>query len=417
MTTPPFTLGWEEWLSLPDLGVPAIKAKIDTGARTSSLHAFRVEAFGPADKPQVRFAIHPIPGRNDIEVWSTADIVDRREVTSSNGEREMRYVIRSQVRMGERMWPIEITLANREGMTYRMLLGRQAILDDMIVEPNSSFRQPKLGYRVYGPSTTEAEGRRSLTIALLTRRPENATNRRIARMAERRGHRITVIDRTRVSLYVDAREPAMFVEGRPLETLDAGIVRMGRSPGAFSLAVVRQMEALGASCLPSSEALMRLQDPLAVRQILARQRVAIPEVAVSHADFSRTRGESPVLADSLGALTRGPLLRFAIIGGRGLAVVRREAMRALDDVLPWHTVEPTPDVELARGVAETAAHAVGLDLGAVDLALTKQGVIVTDVSPSLSIAAFERTTGAALVEALIVYMEQDARARLNRVGV
>ncbi len=85
--------GWEEWIGLPDLGVPALRAKVDTGARTSALHAFDIEMFGPTAEPKVRFTVHPIPGRDDLVIPCSAPIVDRREVTSSNGESEMRYVI------------------------------------------------------------------------------------------------------------------------------------------------------------------------------------------------------------------------------------------------------------------------------------------------------------------------------------
>ncbi len=131
----PFILGWEEWVTLPELGLPAIKAKVDTGARTSALHAFYVEPFGPARARKVRFGVHPVPRRNDIEVECVARLVDRREVRSSNGEREQRYVIETPIRIGDREWPIEVTLANRDMMSYRMLLGRRAIAGDVLVDP------------------------------------------------------------------------------------------------------------------------------------------------------------------------------------------------------------------------------------------------------------------------------------------
>ncbi len=145
----PFILGWEEWVTLPELGLPAIKAKVDTGARTSALHAFYVEPFGPARARKVRFGVHPVPRRNDIEVECVARLVDRREVRSSNGEREQRYVIETPIRIGDREWPIEVTLANRDTMSYRMLLGRRAIAGDVLVDPSSSFLQPKLRYKIY----------------------------------------------------------------------------------------------------------------------------------------------------------------------------------------------------------------------------------------------------------------------------
>ena len=145
----PFILGWEEWIALPELGLPAIKAKVDTGARTSALHAFYVEPFGPARARKVRFGVNPVPRRSDIAVDCVARLVDCREVRSSNGERERRYVIETPIRIADREWLIEVTLANRNMMSYRMLLGRRAIADGVLVDPSSSFLQPKLRYRAY----------------------------------------------------------------------------------------------------------------------------------------------------------------------------------------------------------------------------------------------------------------------------
>ncbi|MCD2261051.1 ATP-dependent zinc protease family protein, partial [Psychroserpens luteolus] len=117
-------LGWEEWLSLPDLKLPAIKAKIDTGARTSALHATRIEPFGSDKQPKVRFTVHPIPGNYDLAIACTAPVKDQREVTSSNGETELRFVIETHLQFGTQRWPIEVTLTDRDGMAYHMLLGR-----------------------------------------------------------------------------------------------------------------------------------------------------------------------------------------------------------------------------------------------------------------------------------------------------
>ena len=85
-----FTLGWEEWIDLPELGLPAIKAKVDTGAKTSALHAVEIEPFGPSNNPQVRFLIQPDPKNPNLELTCSARVVDRRDVTSSNGETELR---------------------------------------------------------------------------------------------------------------------------------------------------------------------------------------------------------------------------------------------------------------------------------------------------------------------------------------
>jgi ribosomal protein S6--L-glutamate ligase len=144
-------LGWEEWVALPLLGLPAIKAKVDTGARTSALHAHFVEPYWLRRSRRVRFGVHPIPRRADIEVLCTAAVVDERMVTSSNGDREKRYVISTPMRIGDREWEIEVTLTNRDGMSYRMLIGRQAIGEGVLVDPATSFRQPRLRYNLYEP--------------------------------------------------------------------------------------------------------------------------------------------------------------------------------------------------------------------------------------------------------------------------
>jgi ribosomal protein S6--L-glutamate ligase len=148
--TAPFILGRKEWVALPELGLPAIKAKIDTGARTSALHADVIEPFGPASEPSVRFVVHPIPERPHLEVACTALIRDRREVTSSSGETEFRFIIETIIRVGARDWPIELGLTNREGLLHRMLVGRQAIQPGMLVDPASSFLHRRLSPRLYG---------------------------------------------------------------------------------------------------------------------------------------------------------------------------------------------------------------------------------------------------------------------------
>jgi hypothetical protein len=132
-------LGWREWLALPELGLPYIKAKIDTGARTSALHAFSVEAFMADGVRRVRFGIHPLQKRTDVERFCEAEVADERWVTDSGGHKEKRLVIVTPVKMGDRLWPIEMTLTNRDTMGFRMLLGRTAMQGRFLVNPEISF--------------------------------------------------------------------------------------------------------------------------------------------------------------------------------------------------------------------------------------------------------------------------------------
>ena len=145
------TIGWREWVAIPALGLPAIKAKVDTGARTSALHAYYVTPFTRGGCEFVRFGIHPLQRRVDIEVTCEAPVADQRWVADSGGHRELRYVIEVPVRLGDAQWLTEITLTSRDTMLFRMLLGRTAIEGRRIVDPGRSYMLGKLSTRAYFP--------------------------------------------------------------------------------------------------------------------------------------------------------------------------------------------------------------------------------------------------------------------------
>lgn len=142
-------LGWQEWVSLPDLGLPAVKAKIDTGARTSALHAVNPVEIAGAGAARLRFTVQPVPRRPEVAITCEAPLVGVRDVISSNGERERRYVVRTRLAIADEAWPVEITLTDRAQMRTRMLIGRQAIAGRGIIDPERSFLQPRLSWRSY----------------------------------------------------------------------------------------------------------------------------------------------------------------------------------------------------------------------------------------------------------------------------
>lgn len=138
-----YLLGWREVAHLPELGIEDIKCKIDTGAKTSALHAFFVEPFIKDGIKMLRFGIHPDQDDTKNEIICETKIFDQRVVTSSNGERDLRYVIKTKIVLGGHSRDIEITLTNRDNMRFRMLLGREAMGDDFIVAPSLSFQDGK----------------------------------------------------------------------------------------------------------------------------------------------------------------------------------------------------------------------------------------------------------------------------------
>lgn len=131
-------VGWREWVALPDLGVPAIKAKIDTGASTSALHAFRATPLVKDGVDYVRFFVHPAQRQKQPEVECIAPLLEQRLVRSSNGEAQRRFVIKTTLQIGTISRAIELTLTNRDEMSFRMLIGRQA-MKNIVVSPDHSY--------------------------------------------------------------------------------------------------------------------------------------------------------------------------------------------------------------------------------------------------------------------------------------
>mgnify|MGYP006165093619 FL=1 len=141
-------VGWEEWVSLPELNLPALVVKTDTGADLSALHAFNIQTFGKEDNLMVRFGINPIDTDERFSIFCSARVIDQKNITSSNGISELRYVIETEIIIGDVKKKIPVTLTNRENMKYKMIIGRSA-LDGFKISADKSFLQTTLNYDLY----------------------------------------------------------------------------------------------------------------------------------------------------------------------------------------------------------------------------------------------------------------------------
>jgi ribosomal protein S6--L-glutamate ligase len=361
----PFVVGWEEWLALPDLGLPAIRAKIDTGAKTSALHAFAIEPYGPATAPMVRFGVHPIPGREDIVRFCTAAIADRRHVTSSNGETEARYVIRTRLVLGDRDWgEIEATLANRESMAYRMLLGRQAIRGGLLVDPAASFVQPRLSHRLYDRLPRQAPPARSLRIALIATKPTRVSNVTLKSEAEARGHTLDILPLDTLTFDYADPLPRILASGVPLPAYDAVIARTTGGPPGLTAAVVAHLQASGVATLNTSGAIERLRNPHLVAARLHAHGLPLPVPPVEPCE------------------------------GRVLVVLGA-------------AVASQSEGGLHLRLAERTASALGLGLAAIDLAKFKDGWKIAAIDPSPPLTGY--SMAGLIARAIIVGIETRIR--------
>ncbi len=359
MTAEMIKLGWEEWLALPALGLPAIKAKIDTGARTSALSATHIEPFGSDKTPKVRFTVHPIPGNYDLAIPCSAPLRDRRSVTSSNGEAELRYVIETTLKVGGQSWPIEVTLTDRDGMAYHMLLGRMALVDRCVVVPGESHQQPELSYDLYAQKPAKPGQSRALRLALLTARPATSSAREIRTEAEARGHTLEAFDPATLTPHVSPTAPATLQNGTALPRFDAVITRMPAN--RHNLAVLRQFEALGSYTPNSAEAMAAAADPLRTRQVLARHHILIEEPGAEDMQDSVTatligkRVRCP--QHKLTKPERATLLRAARALGLGFAAFK---LRHEDGQMIIQDVSAKPDIRPLKKRKSTAALLVDL---------------------------------------------------------
>jgi len=444
-------LGWEEWVSLPDLSLPAIKAKIDTGARTSALHAVAIEPFGTEKNPQVRFIMHPDPDDPTIEVICSAKVVDRRMVTSSNGVSESRYVIKTQIEIDGQSWPIEVSLTNRETMGYRMLIGRSALKEGISVSPGQSFEQPILDYALYKKRHRKGgQPRRPLRIGILTQEPTNYSNRRMIEAAESRGHVIETIRTSRCFMAINNDKPEVHYDGKALPRFDAIIPRIGSKITFYGMAVVRQFESMGVYCLNPADAIGRSRDKLLAHQILSQHKLGMPSTAFARTSrdtegiidlvggapvvvklLESTQGKGVILAETRKAATalvdafrgldahflvqefvkeaKGSDIRCFVVDGKVVGAMMRTAQAGefRSNIHQGGTAKKVRLKSIERSTAVKAAKAMRLDVAGVDILRSESGPKILEVNSSPGLQGIESATSKDIATTIIECIENN----------
>lgn len=320
-------IGKEEWCALPELGLPSIKARVDTGAKTSSLHAFNIHPFEENGQKYVSFDIHPIQDNRRMVQHCRGRVVGRRNVKSSTGVNEKRHVIQTTLKLGEESWDIEITLTNRDAMGYRMLIGREAMKERVLIDPDNSFClgvvEEQEVVKFYDVSRSKSD---KLRIILLASNPELYSNKRIIEAGEERGHEMLFVNIRQCYMNISSSKPEVHYRGGELlDRVDAVIPRIKPSMTFYGCAVARQFKSTGAFVLNDSVSISRSRDKLRSLQLLSNSGIPMPTTGFAN---------SPVdTADIIKMVGGAPLIIKLLEGTQGRGVVLAETNKASESVI------------------------------------------------------------------------------------
>ena len=444
-------IGSEEWCSFPELGVPTIKARVDSGAKTSSIHAFNINPFRRDGEAWVSFEIHPIQNNRRAVIRCERPVIDKRVVKSSSGISETRFVVSSPLKLGEHVWNIELTLANRDSMGFRMLLGREAMMDRLIVDPSLTCTLGEVSddeiNTHYGKKETDKRG---LKIGLLASNEMLYSNQRLLEAANERGHEILFLNIKQCYMKLDALEPeAHYRGGKLLNDLDAVITRIRPSVTFYGTALARQFESMGIYTTNSSSAISQSRDKLFSLQLMLKGGIDIPTTGFANSpidtnDLIEMVGGAPLIVKLLeGSQGRGVVLaetkkaaesvinafkslranllvqefikeadgkdlRCFVIDGKVVASIERTAapgeFRA--NIHQGGTASVVKITREERTLAIKAAKILGLQVAGVDIIRSKSGPLLLEVNSSPGLEGIESATGKDIAGMIISSIEK-----------
>ncbi len=444
-------LGSEEWCIFQGLGIPAIKARVDSGAKTSSLQAANVKAFKKGLKDWVSFEVNPIQENRSIVIKCESEVLDRRSVKSSSGITEERFVIKTEVNIGSEDFEIELTLANRDTMEFKMLLGREALSNRYIVDTSQKFTQYNFTEddlnTKYQPYVKEKTG---LKIGLLASNPELYSNKRIIEAGKARGHEMLFLNVEQVYMKLDATDPEIrYRGGNIISEFDAIIPRIKPAVTFYGCALIRQFDSMGVYCLNSAEAIGSSRDKLLASQLFAKNDIKIPITGFAKSPLDTkdlikmvngapliikllesTQGKGVVLAETNKAAesvinafksvqtnilvqefikeANGQDIRCFVVNGKVVAAMQRQAQKGefRANIHQGGIASKIKITSQERKLAIKASKILNLPVAGVDIIRSNKGPLLLEVNSSPGLEGIENATGLDIANIMIEAVER-----------
>ncbi len=444
-------IGSEEWCVFDEFGIPAIKARVDSGAKTSSIQANNIKVVNIDAEEWVRFEINPIQDNRSIVAVCQAKLYDRRTVKSSSGISEKRLVIKAPVTIGEDTFEVEMTLANRDAMEFKMLLGREALIGRYIVDPSKTYLQQDFTEEeIQSKYSSFIQEKSGLKIAILASNKNLYSNKRIMEAGIARGHEMAFLNVEQAYMKFDAAEPQIrYRGGNIIDKFDAIIPRIKPSVTFYACALLRQFDSMGAYCLNSAEAITQSRDKLMATQIFAKNDIQIPVTGFAKSPLDTkdlikmvngapliikllesTQGKGVVLAETNKAAesvinafksvqtnilvqefikeANGQDIRCFVVNGKVVASMQRQAEKG-EFRANIHQGGKASKIKITseeRKLAIKAAKILDLPVAGVDIIRSNKGPLLLEVNSSPGLEGIENATGLDIANIMIESIEK-----------
>jgi ribosomal protein S6--L-glutamate ligase len=444
-------IGSQEWCSFENLNIPSIKARIDSGAKTSSIQSTNIKKFKKGKESWVSFDVNPIQDNLSIVVHCESKIVDVRIVKSSSGITDKRFVIMEKVQIGNNSFEIELTLANRDGMDFRMLLGREAMKDRFIVDPSKHYLTSQITdeelEKKYSHLLHEKSG---LSIGLLATDKSLYSNKRLMEAGKARGHEMYFYNIQQCYMRLDTVTPEVrYRGGSIIQDLDAIIPRIRPSMTFYGCALLRQFHSIGTYCLNSDTAISQSRDKLFSSQLFSVNDIQIPITGFAKSpldtkDLINMVGGAPLVikllqsAQGKGVVSAetdkaaesvinafkslyanilvqefikeaaGKDLRCFVVNGKVVASIERSAPKGefRSNIHMGGTAKKIKITQEERRLAIKAAKILNLAVAGVDIIRSNKGPLLLEVNSSPGLEGIETATGKDIANEMIMAIEK-----------